>query len=125
MKKLLRSIAAGILVFCGVSVLPVQAADIAVKFTGPSGQGSMVFWAPATGKTNLVLTTNGTMFVTGSVTGMPNAVYMQTATNTFTYTDLNGDKKTNTIVYPTNFTGVTTLAPTDLTVWTNAVFYVP
>jgi len=52
----------------------VQAAqDIAVKWSGPVGQGDMIFWSPETGKTNLVLTSNGVsqiMLAGGMVTGL-------------------------------------------------------
>ena len=43
-------------------------ADIVVKWGGPSGQGKMIFWNPATGNTNLVLETNGNITVYGTAT---------------------------------------------------------
>ncbi len=33
--------------------------DISVKYGGPSGQGQLIYWCPATGITNLVFDTNG------------------------------------------------------------------
>ena len=49
--------------------LPVLAADIDVKWGGPSGHGSMTFWAPKFGQTNLVLNTNGTVTIPGGIIG--------------------------------------------------------
>lgn len=53
-----------------------QAADVQVKTSGPSGQGDVIYWAPTTGTTNLVMGTNGIALlnatgninVTGNVT---------------------------------------------------------
>ena len=36
-----------------------RAADVVVKYGGPSGQGGVIWWAPSTGTTNLHMTSNG------------------------------------------------------------------
>lgn len=37
----------------------VYAADVVQKYSGPSGQGSVIWWAPSTGITNMEMTTAG------------------------------------------------------------------
>ena len=36
--------------------------EVSVKYGGPSGQGTVIWYAPSTGVTNMVLSTNGTSF---------------------------------------------------------------
>jgi hypothetical protein len=56
MKKIMSIMAA--LALISVSV---QAAGpkVEMKTSGPSGQGNLIWWAPSSGITNLVMTTNG------------------------------------------------------------------
>ena len=44
--------------------LPLFAANVEMKYSGPSGQGNLIFVAPSTGVTNLEMTTNGLKNVT-------------------------------------------------------------
>lgn len=39
------------------------AADVEMKTSGPSGQGTIIWYAPKTGITNLVMTTNGVTYL--------------------------------------------------------------
>jgi len=43
-------------------------ADVVIKWGGPSGQGKMIFWEPATGNTNMVIETNGNVTFYGTLT---------------------------------------------------------
>jgi len=54
MRKILFAVTAAILMG-----LPVLAQNVEVKWTGPDGQGDMVWWYPPTGRTNMVVYTNG------------------------------------------------------------------
>lgn len=45
--------------------------EVKMKTSGPSGQGEVIWWAPSTGITNLVMTTNGiTVFTVPSGEGI-------------------------------------------------------
>lgn len=45
--------------------------EVKMKTSGPSGQGDLIWWAPSTGITNLVMTTNGiTVFTVPSGEGI-------------------------------------------------------
>ncbi len=54
MKKIMIIMAA--LALISVSVF---AGSVEMKTSGPSGQGNLIWWAPSSGITNLVMTTNG------------------------------------------------------------------
>jgi len=60
MKKIMSIMAA--LALISVSV---QAAGpkVEMKTSGPSGQGNLIWWAPSSGITNLVMTTNGVTYL--------------------------------------------------------------
>ncbi|MFA5377932.1 MAG: hypothetical protein WC455_19435 [Dehalococcoidia bacterium] len=45
-------------------VLPLFAANVEMKYSGPSGQGNLIFVAPSTGTTNLEMTTTGLKNIT-------------------------------------------------------------
>lgn len=55
----------GLLTVLAIALVPViaQGSDIRVKGGGPSGQGSMIFYAPSTGTTNMEMTTAGLIHV--------------------------------------------------------------
>ena len=54
-KKLVLVAAALAVISCAVQAAP----NVQLKYSGPSGQGDLIWWAPSTGTTNLVMTTNG------------------------------------------------------------------
>ena len=54
MKKIMTTMAVLALV-----VVSLQAANVEMKYSGPSSQGNLIWWAPSSGVTNLVMTTNG------------------------------------------------------------------
>ena len=41
-----------------------SAAEVKVKYSGPSGQGRIIYWSPSTGTTNMVFTSNGVSVIT-------------------------------------------------------------
>jgi len=52
-----------IMAICLVA-LPLLASDVELKYSGPSGQGTPIWYAPKTGVTNMVMTTNGVSVLT-------------------------------------------------------------
>ena len=56
MKKIMIIMAG--LALISVSVL-AAGPKVEMKTSGPSGQGNLIWWAPSSGTTNLVMTTNG------------------------------------------------------------------
>lgn len=55
MKKVIYIMAALALISVSVQAAP----KVEMKTSGPSGQGNVIWWAPSSGITNLVMTTNG------------------------------------------------------------------
>jgi len=55
MKKSMIIMAALALISVSVQAAP----KVEMKTSGPSGQGNLIWWAPSSGITNLVMTTNG------------------------------------------------------------------
>ena len=53
MKKVITIMAAALV------ALPLLAANVEVKYSGPSGQGDVIWYAPSTETTNLTMTTTG------------------------------------------------------------------
>lgn len=60
MKKVIYIMAALALISVSVQAAP----KVEMKTSGPSGQGNVIWWAPSTGTTNLVMTTNGISLIT-------------------------------------------------------------
>ena len=55
-KPLVALVLVGVFAFVGLTSM---AADVKVKYSGPSGQGNIIYWSPNSGITNFVLTSNG------------------------------------------------------------------
>uniref|UniRef100_A0A6M3IHV7 Uncharacterized protein n=1 Tax=viral metagenome TaxID=1070528 RepID=A0A6M3IHV7_9ZZZZ len=61
----------------------VIAAEVVVKYSGPSGQGEVVYWAPSTGTTNLTFTVNGLSNVHFAAGGCDDITYIITTQGIF------------------------------------------
>jgi hypothetical protein len=55
MKKIMTTMAVLALVAVSLQAGP----KVEMKYSGPSGQGNLIWWAPSSGITNMVMTTNG------------------------------------------------------------------
>ena len=74
-------------VVLAVGCFTIWAATVEVKFSGPSGQGKIIYWAPSTGTTNLVMGANGIEVANGNGSGWTNL----DLTTSSQYTTITGD----------------------------------
>jgi hypothetical protein len=77
-----------VLVLVMLALVPIvaQSADVVVKYGGPSGQGTLIYWCPRTGITNFVCESNGVSGITlaGGGTLVTNVVLQRQAAPSMT-----------------------------------------
>ena len=59
MRRMIQILGSVIIASAVICASVCEGADVKVKFSGPQGQGEIIYWAPETAVTNIQMTTNG------------------------------------------------------------------